>query len=692
MAGQGTGALGEVVARSRRLGADRTVCNWGGGNTSAETEETDFRGRPVRTLWVKGSGADLAACTEANFAGLRLDDVLPLLERNDLPDAEMTAYLGHCAFAPNGPRPSIETLLHAFLPAAHVDHTHPDAIIALCCANNGERLMHDIWGDGAVWVPYQRPGFALAKAVALAVRDNPRAEAVLLAKHGLVTWGETSDACEANTMRVIEDAKAYLATHGEAEPFGALVQPPLPAEERRALLAAVLPAVRGACAGDRPVILRYDAGDDVLDFVARARMPDLAIIGAACPDHLVHTKRVPLVVGARLGCPPGRTPSPAAWTPETLQSALLDGIARYKEEYAAYYARNRAGEFAQYAMDNSGPRVILIPGVGMLTTGADAARADLAAALYHRAIAVMRGAASVGAFTSLTEAESFAVEYWPLERYKLTLAPPPREFSGRVAFITGGAGGIGGATAERLAREGAHVVIADFNAEGGQRRADALIAAHGAGRALAARVDVTDEAQVAAAFAATIRAYGGVDIVVSNAGIASAAPIEETTLAEWERNIGVLATGYFLVSREAFRVWKAQGTGGALVFVASKNSMAAGKNAAAYSAAKAAELHLARCLAEEGGAHGIRVNSVCPDAVLQGSAIWSSGWRAERARAYNIAPEELDDFYRQRTTLKVNILPEDIAEAIAFFAGPRAAKTTGGVLTVDGGVAAAYVR
>jgi rhamnulose-1-phosphate aldolase/alcohol dehydrogenase len=683
---QTTRTLGELVARSRRLGADRTICNWGGGNTSAKTMETDFRGRPTPTLWVKGSGADLAACTAANFAGLRLDDVLPLMERDELPDAEMVAYLGHCALAPNGPRPSIETLLHAFLPAAHVNHTHPDAIIALCCADNGEQLMRRIWGKRAVWVPYRRPGFALAKAVARAVRENPDAKAVLLAKHGLVTWGESSDACEASTMRVIAEAADYLARHGADEPFGALVQPPLPAEERRALLARVLPAVRGACAGERPVILRYDDSADVLDFVGRARMPELARIGAACPDHLVHTKRVPLVVGAHRDAPHGE------WTADTLLESILDGIARYREDYAAYYARNSTGEFAQYAMDNPAPRVILIPGIGMVTTGPDAARADLSAALYHRAIAVMRGAASVGAFTSLTEEESFAVEYWPLERYKLTLAPPPREFSGRVAFITGGAGGIGGAAAERLARDGAHVVIADFNAEAGNRRAEELATHHGAGRALAVRVDVTNEAQVKAAFDATALAYGGVDIVISNAGIASSAPIEETTLAEWERNIGVLATGYFLVSRAAFRMWKAQGTGGALVFVASKNSMAAGKNAAAYSAAKAAELHLARCLAEEGGAAGIRVNTICPDAVLQGSTIWSSAWREERARAYNIAPEQLEEFYRQRTTLKVNVLPEDIAEAVAFFASPRAAKTTGGVLTVDGGVATAYVR
>ncbi len=677
-------APAELVARSRRWGADRTICNWGGGNTSAKTTEIDFRGIPTRTLWVKASGADLATCTTANFAGLRLDDLLPLMERETLPDDEMVTYLAHCAFVPNGPRPSIETLLHAFLPATQVDHTHPDAIIALCCADNGAEHAHRIWGERAVWVPYQRPGFALAKAVALAVRANPAAEIVLLAKHGLVTWGETDEECAASTARTISEAAAYLAARRAAGAPHTVVAPPLPADERRALLAAVLPAVRGACAGERPVIIRYDDDDDVLDFVGRETMPALASVGAACPDHLVHTKRLPLVIKLS---DEGRELSA-----DMLRTVLLDAITQYKADYAAYYAEHCAGEFAQFAMDNPAPRVLLIPGIGMLTTGADAMRADLAAALYHRAIAVMTGAATIGQFTSLTAAESFAVEYWPLERYKLSLAPPPRDLSGKIAFITGGAGGIGRATAERLAQDGAHIVLADLNATGAATVAGELAAKFGAGRAIGVGGNVTHEADVQAAFDATVLAYGGVDIVVSNAGIASSAPIEETTLADWERNIGVLATGYFLVSRAAFAVWKAQGMGGSLIFVASKNALASGRNAAAYSAAKAAELHLARCLADEGGASGIRVNSVCPDAVLQGSTIWSGAWREERARAYGIAPEQLEDHYRNRTVLKVNVLPTDIAEAIAFFAGPNAAKTTGGVLTVDGGVSAAYVR
>ena len=546
-------------------------------------------------------------------------------------------------------------------------------------------------GERAVWVPYQRPGFALAKAVALAVGAHPAAELVLLAKHGLVTWGDTSDAAEANTLRAIDEAKTALAARGTPEPLGPLAVPPLPTDERRALLAAVLPAVRGACTGNRPVIVRYDDAPDVLDFVGRVGMTALASVGAACPDHLVHTKRVPLVIGSPQLVVKNENAA-MTWTAETLRTALLEGIAAYKEAYAAYYTAHSAGEFAQFPPDNPAPRVVLIPGVGMLTTGQDAARADLAAALYHRAIAVMTGAASVSTFTSLTEAESFAVEYWPLERYKLSLAPPPGEFAGRVAFITGGAGGIGRATAERLARAGAHVVLADLRADAAETATGEMTATYGAGRALPVGVNVTREDDVAAAFAATTLAYGGVDIVVSNAGIASSAPVEETTLAEWERNISVLATGYFLVSRAAFRLWKAQGMGGSLVFVVSKNGLASGRNAAAYSAAKAAELHLARCLADEGGASGIRVNSVCPDAVLQGSTIWSGSWREERARAYGIRPDELEAFYRNRTVLKESVLPEDIAEAVAFFAGPRGAKTTGGILTVDGGVSAAYVR
>ncbi|MGN6758096.1 MAG: bifunctional aldolase/short-chain dehydrogenase [Thermomicrobiales bacterium] len=674
----GLAGLDELVYRSNLLGRDRTVCNIYGGNTSVKVVEHDHVGRQVEVLWVKGSGSDLASITARGFAGLKLAEVLPLFERPAMSDEEMVAYLERTVFEPGRPRQSIETLLHAFVPATHVDHTHPDAIISLACAPDGERIMREIYGDRAAWVPYIRPGFTLSQQIGAAVRENPALECVVMGKHGLVTWGTTARECYDNTIRIIGEAEAYIAARTGDAPFGEQVVAPLAEAERTKLLAALLPALRGALSEDAPAILLYDDAPDVLDFVGAAASRELAQVGAACPDHLVHTKRVPLWLD---------------WRPDDGAEALLArakaGVAAFAEEYRAYFAANKQAGDKPFS---PAPRVILVPGLGMVTTGPDAQGADVARQLYHRAIAVMGGARALGGFVSLTPAEAFAVENWPLELYKLSLKPVPKALHGRVALITGAASGIGRATAHRLAAEGAHVVIADLNAKGAEAVAAELCQAFGYARGLAAACDVTSEAAVADAFRRVVLAYGGVDIAVNNAGIASSAPIEETSLAMWERNQAILSTGYFLVAREAFRIFKEQGIGGNLVFVASKNSVAAGRNAAAYSAAKAAELHLARCLAEEGGPAGIRVNSVLPDAVLAGSSIWSGTWRAERAATYGIAPQQLEEHYRARTTLKVNVYPEDIAEAICFFATPASSKTTGGVLTVDGGVPAAYVR
>lgn len=673
--------LEQLVYRSNLLGADRRVCNWGGGNTSAKMIVKDFRGRDVEVMYVKGSGSDLATAKVSSFTGLRMDDIRPLYERDDMTDEEMVAYLSHCMIDARHPRASIETLLHAFLPFRHVDHTHPDAIISICCADNGKEIAKEIFGDRFVWVPYIRPGFRLSKMIAEGVRANPKAELVLMEKHGLVTWGDTAEACYAQTIKVIREAEAYIeARVNEETLFGGRKYEPLPADVRRRLVAEVMPVVRGEVSREgKKMILTFDDGDDVLRFTCGRDSRELSQIGAACPDHLVHTKVKPLFVD---------------WTPdagdvEGLRQKLREGIAAYKEEYKAYFERNRnEGD----VMFEPAPRVILIPGVGMINTGKSRAMAKVSGDLYHRAIAVMRGATTLGKFVSLSENEAYNVEYWPLELYKLTLAPPEAEFSRQIAFITGGAGGIGSATARRLAAEGAHVVLADLNLEGAQKVADEINEKYGEGRALALKMDVTDEKAVQAAFRETALFYGGVDILVNNAGLATSSPFDETTLDEWNLNMSVLGTGYFLVAREAFRVMKAQGIGGSMVFVGSKNSVYAGKNAAAYSAAKALEAHLARCIAAEGGPYGIRVNTVLPDAVLQGSQIWNSRWREERAAAYGIRPDELEEYYRKRTTLLVNVYPQDIAEAVAFFASSKAAKTTGCMLTVDGGVPAAFTR
>ncbi|WP_018759777.1 bifunctional rhamnulose-1-phosphate aldolase/short-chain dehydrogenase [Paenibacillus terrigena] len=669
-----------LAFRSNLIGGDRRVCNIYGGNTSSKTTVIDFRGRETEVMYVKGSGSDLGSMQAAHFTGLRLEDIQPLVARESMTDEEMVTYLGHCMIDAKHPRASIETLLHAFLPFKHVDHTHPDAIISLCCADNGKEIASEIFGDRFVWVPYLRPGFALSKMIVEGVRANPNAELVLMEKHGLVTWGDTQEECYAHTIRIINEAAAYIeARVDELQLFGGMKHQALPKETRRQIAARVMPVIRGAVSEGQKMILSYDDEEDILRFVNGCDSPQLSQVGAACPDHLVHTKVVPLFI---------------EWAPNTedvagLEEKLLAGIAAYKAEYTAYFERHHT-EGDQ--MFQAAPRVILIPGIGMVNTGKSWAISQVSGALFHRAVAVMRGATTLGQFVSLSENESYHVEYWPLELYKLSLAPAESEFSRKIAFITGGAGAIGSETARRLVSEGAHVVLADLNLEGAQQIAQELNAKYGANRTYAVKMDVTDEQAVQAAYEETSVMYGGVDIIVNNAGLATSSPFDETSLKEWNLNMNVLGTGYFLVAREAFTIMKLQGIGGNMVFVGSKNAVYAGKNASAYSASKALEAHLARCIAAEGGEFGIRVNTILPDAILQGSAIWNSSWRNERAAAYGIEPDQLEEYYRKRTTLLVNIYPKDIAEGIAFFASSKSDKTTGCMLTIDGGVPAAFTR
>ena len=683
----GLSGLDLLVYRSHLLGADRSVCNIFGGNTGSKTAEKDFRGRDVRVLWVKGSGSDLATMQRKDFAGLRMDDIEPLFERESMSDEDMVAYLTQCLIGANMPRQSIETLLHAFIPAAHTDHTHPDAVISLACSTEGKKWMREIYGDRAAWVEYIRPGFTLSKQIGAAVRDNPNLECIVMGKHGLVTWDEDPRKCYDKSIRLIGESEQFIADRAKGRSvFGTANASSISKDQRADIAAQILPTLRGAVSNQGKNIVQFDDGDDVLEFVNSSSAEALAATGAACPDHLVHTKRVPLFVDWDGG------------DVEILKTKLRDGVKQYQSDYADYFAANVNNSEVAGAggkpptMFNPAPRVVLVRGVGMFTTGKDAGLAQVSNDLYHRAIAVMRGATALDQFVSLTPAEAFAIEYWPLELYKLAQRPPDRELAGRVAFITGAASGIGRATAYRLASEGAHVVIADLNIAGAETVAEDISKRFGKKRAIAVSCNVTDEAQIVAAIRAATLTYGGVDIAVNNAGLASSFSIIDTTLAEWNKLMSVLATGYFLVSREMFKMWKEQDAGGNLIFVASKNGLIGSKNAAAYGAAKAAEINLARCLAEEGGPLHIRVNTVNPDAVLQGSAIWDSNWREARAKSMGINPDQLEDAYRQRNTLKVSIYPEDIAEAIFFFASDRSAKTTGGIINVDGGVTAAYVR
>ncbi|MDX6597681.1 MAG: hypothetical protein QOE87_1568 [Gaiellales bacterium] len=667
--------LEALVRASNLLGADRAVSNFGGGNTSAKGTAVDHTGTERSVMWVKGSGSDLATMGRAGFTALRLQEVLPLIARDEMSDEDMVAHLVRCQLDPAMPRPSIETLLHAFVPAAHVHHTHPDGINILAGCENGEQLVRECFGDSAAWIPYIRPGFTLSKQVGEAVRDTPGLRLVVLAKHGLVVWGDSAEDAYHATIEAINQAVAFVneRTRG-ARRFDGPAGPSLDDATRHETLMQLLPAIRGATSSERAKLLCVDESPKALEFVSSQAAPALVEVGAPCPDHLVHTKRVPLWVPF----------DPAADDVAALAERIRASAADYRAAYRAYVAEFGPGTTP---MDPD-PRVVVVQHLGLVGVGPTLAAASLSRDLYHRAMEVMAGAHAVDRFVSLTPAESFAVEYWPLELYKLSLAPAPRELQGKVALVTGAAGGIGRAIVNALAALGAAVIAFDLDGAG----AEAAIADLGAA-GLAVQGDVTSEGAVSAAFAATIERFGGIDIVISNAGIASSATIEETALADWNRIHAILGTGYFLVAREAFRLLREQGLGGSVIFVASKNGLVAGRNAAAYSSAKAAELHLARCLAEEGGAVGIRVNSVNPDAVLQGSGIWDSSWRQERAAAYGIPADALEEHYRNRTTLGVNILPEDVAAAVVHFASDsRSGKSTGNILNVDGGVPAAYTR
>uniref|UniRef100_UPI0015F734F4 bifunctional rhamnulose-1-phosphate aldolase/short-chain dehydrogenase n=1 Tax=Niallia taxi TaxID=2499688 RepID=UPI0015F734F4 len=497
--------LDELVYRSNLIGTDRAVCNWGGGNTSMKTTVKDFRGRDVEVMWVKGSGSDLATMKAHNFTGLNLDDIRPLLEKAEMPDEEMVEYLSHCMIDSKHPRASIETLLHAFLPFKHVDHTHPDAIISLCCADNGKQIAEEIYGNRFVWVPYIRPGFTLSKMIAEGVKNNPNAELVLMEKHGLVVWGDTAKESYEKTIAIINEAESYINRKIETnQVFGGAKYEALSNADAEEILAAIMPIIRGAVSEEKKMLLTYDRGEDVLEFVNSHDVKSLSQVGAACPDHLVHTKMVPLYV---------------EWDPSTKDIGLLKeevkkGIAAFKQAYIAYFDRNK-NEGDQ--IFETAPRVILIPGIGMINTGKNVAMSKVSGALYHRAIAVMKGATALGEFVSLNENESFNVEYWPLELYKLSLAPKEAEFSRKVAFVTGGAGGIGSETCRLLASEGAHVVLADLNLEGAEKIAAEINELYGEERALAVKMDVTSEQAVQEAYKKTALTFGGVDIIVNNA-------------------------------------------------------------------------------------------------------------------------------------------------------------------------------
>jgi rhamnulose-1-phosphate aldolase/alcohol dehydrogenase len=673
----GLDELDRLVYASRLVGAETSLVVWGGGNTSIKTIERDHRGREVSVLRVKGSGSDLKSVQRKDFPGVRMDDVLALLDRMDMGDQEMVNYLAHALQDPGGTRPSIETLLHGFLSAYAVVHTHADAVVSLTNNDRSSDVMSDVYGKDVIALAYRRPGFRISREVATAIAEQPEAKALVLERHGTITWGVTVREAYEATIELISRAEEAI-DHRRAgrRVFGALSTPALDAAARRAAALEVAPRLRGRLSVPRRVVVAFDDSPDVLDFVCSSEAAAVSQVGPATPDHTIYARRLPCFV-----TPPGPG--------EGLGAAIDRALDAFARDYTAYFEAHR---FEGASLTDPWPRVILVPGVGMFTAGRDRRTAGIVDDIYHHTISVIGNASAFGRYVSLDARDAFDVEYWPLELYKLTLAPPEKELARRIALVTGGASGIGRAAARRLAAEGAHVVVGDLDEPGARRTAEEIVTALGAGRALGLAMDVTSEASVRRAFEETVLAFGGLDVVVSNAGMAHSAPVERMDLGDWERSFAVNATGHFLVARESMRILTRQGLGGALVFVATKNVMSPGKDFAAYSAAKAAEAQLAKVLALEGAPHGIRSNIVNPDAVFQDSRLWSDDVRRQRAAAQGIAIDQLEDFYRKRNLLGARILPEDVAEAVLFLASDRSAKTTGCTLTVDGGVKDAFPR
>ncbi|MET0355312.1 MAG: bifunctional rhamnulose-1-phosphate aldolase/short-chain dehydrogenase [Cellvibrio sp.] len=678
----------QLLYRSNLLGADLSITNYGGGNTSAKIIERDpLTGNSVEVLWVKGSGGDLGSIKLDGFSTLYMDKLIQLkniyrgLEFED----EMVGYLPHCNFNLNTRAASIDTPLHAYIPHKHVDHMHPDAIIAIACTANSKALTKEIFEGELGWLPWQRPGFDLGLKLEEVARSNPKLKGVMLQGHGFFSWGSTSKECYENTLSLIQRADQWLTARNTSVCFGGIrFNAPLDAKARADVAAKLMPVLRGKITNDQYKVGHFNDSAEILEFVNSHQLNELAALGTSCPDHFLRTKIEPLVIDFI----PNATDM--AFELNRCLTQLDAQLDAYREKYAAYYERCKHADSPKMRDPNA--VVYLVPGVGMLTFAKDKSTARIAGEFYVNAINVMREAASVDTYVGLDQQEAFNIEYWLLEEAKLQRMPAPKPLAGRVAFITGGAGGIGKAIALRLGKEGACVTLADIDDEAMLQAKKDLSAIIGKDQVSTVRCDVRDEGSVAGALQACALAFGGVDMVVANAGIASAAPLDETDLEMWNRNISILTTGYFLTLREGFKILKKQNTGGSVVVIASKNGLVASPNASAYCAAKAAEIQLSRSVAMEGAPLGIRCNVVNPDAVLRGSKIWTGKWREERAAAYNKSGDDLEAHYRERSMLKRDVLPEDVAEAVYFLASDLSAKSTGNIINVDAGNAASFTR
>ncbi len=667
---------GKLLYRSNLLGADLRITNFGGGNTSAKVLHKDpLTGQDVKVLWVKGSGGDIGSMKRDGFATLymdKLESLKSLYTSIDQEDAMVHA-LNHCIFDLNARAPSIDTCLHAYVPYTHVDHVHSDAVIAIAAATNSEALTRQVFGVEMGYLPWQRPGIDLGIKLGNMAAANPQMVGVVLGSHGLFTWGNTAKQCYETTLRIINNAAIWLDENRRKPAFGGEKIKPLSAEERGTTALRLMPAIRGRISKEKHKVGHFTDAPEVLEFVNSKLLDDLAPLGTSCPDHFLRTKIRPLII------------------PHDADGAQLDELLeKYRQDYAAYYTRCKHPNSP--AMRDSNAVIYLVPKVGLLSFARDRATARIAAEFYINAINVMRGAAGVSKYQGLPEQEAFNIEYWLLEEAKLSRMPKPKSLQGRVALVTGGASGIGLAIAEKLAAEGACVTIADINDAGMAEVVADFGKRFGKDIVHSVNMDVTSEDAVIAGFASTVARFGGLDIVVNNAGIAIPAPAESTSLEVWNKQLAILGTGYFLVGREGFKLLKEQNCAGSMIYIASKNGMVASPGTSAYGAMKAMEIHLARVLAAEGAAHGIRVNTVNPDAVLRGSKIMSEGFRLSRANSLGIKPDELDDHYRKRSLLQRSVYPEDIAEAVYWFASDASNKSTGNILNVDAGHLASFTR
>ncbi len=671
----------ELIQRSNRLGADKKNTNYAGGNTSAKGTATDpVTGEEIELLWVKGSGGDLGTLTEKGLSTLRLDRMralvgsYPGVERED----EMVAAFDYCLHGKGGAAPSIDTAMHGLVNANHVDHLHPDSGIAIATAKDGRELTAKIFGGKVAWVDWRRPGFQLGLDIAAIKEANPQAVGCILGGHGITAWGDTSEESEANSLWIIDTAAAYIQEHGAPEPFGPVVPgyEPLDEQERRARAAALAPTIRGLASTDKPMVGHFTDDARVLDFLSREKLAELAGLGTSCPDHFLRTKIKPMVLDL-----------PANASVEEQLKRLHELHAEYREDYRAYYEAHK--EESSPAMRGADPLIVLIPGVGMFSYGANKQTARVAGEFYLNAINVMRGAEALSSYAPISDAEKFRIEYWALEEAKLQRMPKAKSHAGRIALVTGAASGIGKAVAKRLSAEGACVVIADLDLEKAQSAAAEL---GNSDVAVGVAANVADAQAVQRAIDEAVLAFGGLDLVVNNAGLSLSKPLLETTEADWDLQHDVMAKGSFLISKAAAKVLIEQKLGGDIIYISSKNSVFAGPNNIAYSATKADQAHQVRLLAVELGEHGVRVNGINPDGVVRGSGIFASGWGAQRAATYGVPEEDLGQFYANRTILKREVIPENIADAVFVLTGPELSRTTGLHIPVDSGVAAAFLR